>query len=161
MPIYSENEAEVEDRLASVFAGAAATASLAASAAASLKANPQEKLPPRLNAALSSMLRVVESVAALDVSTLLEQTPDHVPFPEELVAKLAQPPTELEDEVDATDRLKLVLADLRALLESPSSDVADRVEQFLGALSEAENAQAQALARGPLELESFVSPSPT
>lgn len=152
MPIYSDNEAELEDRLASFLAGAGATSSLAASAAATLKHDPSAALTPRLRAAVASVIEVVERAAMIDVS-LLDDPAGSSSYPEELVAKLAQPTGPEGPERKAGDAIRALLADLRSLLAGPSSDAAARVESFLGSLSQAENSQAQALARGSLELE--------
>ena len=150
MPIYSDDEAEVEDRLASLLAGAGATTSLAASAAAQLRANPSEELPPRLRAALESTVHFFERSATIDVSY---ETPNHLPVPEVLLAKLAEESPGAEVGGNARDFINRLLEDLRSLLIKPTSEIAARVEQFLSALSQAENSQAQSLARGSLDLE--------
>ena len=152
MPIYSDNEAELEDRFASFLAGAGATSSLAASAAAALKENSSAVLTPRLRAAVASVMEVVERAAAIDVS-LLESVVSGVSYPEELVAKLAQPLDVGGAGPKAGEAISALLSDLRSLLEAPSPEAAARVEAFLGSLSQAENSQAQALARGSLDLE--------
>jgi hypothetical protein len=159
MAIYSDNEAEVEDRLASYLAGAGTTSSLAASAAAALKADPQHPISPRLRAALEAMVRLMEAVMEIDLSPPAEGG-DRVPFPEELVAKLAQPSSTGDEAATAAEKVQALVTDLKLLLESPSADVAGRVESFLAALSRMENAQAQQLARGSLDLELLAS-SPT
>ena len=150
MPIYSDDEAEVEDRLASLLAGAGATTSLAASAAAVLKLRPDSDLPPRLRAALQSTVDVVERSASLDI---YEDRMGARPFPEELVARLAERSQAGEPPSNAREVINAILADLRSLLNHPSSEVAGRIEEFLAALSQSENATAQSLARGTLDLE--------
>lgn len=159
MPIYSDNEAELEDRFASFLAGAGATSSLAASAAATLRDDPSASLTPRLRAAVASMVEVVERATEIDLSQL-DDVGGGVSYPEELVAKLAQPSMDgsgaeagAEAGAQAVEWLKTLLADLRSLLDAPSSDAASRAETFLGSLSMAESAHAQSLARGSLELE--------
>jgi hypothetical protein len=67
----------------------------------------------------------------------------------------------MEAQASPRDFINLFLADLKALLEAPTSDVASRVEAFLRQLSEIETAQAQSLARGSLELELLAHPMPT
>jgi hypothetical protein len=158
MPIYSDNEAETEDRLASLLAGAGATTSMAASAAAALKANPEERLSPRLTAALASTLRQFERANTVPDEVFRGEST--VRFPEELVARLAHE-SPMEAQASPRDFINLFLADLKALLEAPTSDVASRVEAFLRQLSEIETAQAQSLARGSLELELLAHPMPT
>lgn len=153
MPIYSDNEAELEDRFASFLAGAGATTSLAASAAAALKSDPNVELTPRLKAAVSSVIRVFERAASMDVAHFQEGVAGEPHFPEELVAQLARPMAASQGEAEAREAITLLLADLRSLLSAPSAEVAGRVESFLGALSQAENSHAQALARGSLDLE--------
>lgn len=159
MPIYSDNEAELEDRLATVLAGAGATTSLAASAAAALKSDPNVELTPRLKAAVSSVIQVFQRAASMEVAHFQEAVAGEAHFPEELVAQLAQPMATSQNEAEARKAITLLLGDLRSLLSGPSVEVAARVESFLGALSQAENSQAQALARGSLDLE-FTAHSP-
>lgn len=159
MPIYSDNEAELEDRLATVLAGAGATTSLAASAAAALKSDPNVELTPRLKAAVSSVIQVFQRAASMEIAHFQEAVAGEAHFPEELVAQLAQPMATSENEAEARKAITLLLGDLRSLLSGPSVEVAARVESFLGALSQAENSQAQALARGSLDLE-FTAHSP-
>lgn len=153
MPIYSDNEAELEDRLASFLAGAGATTSLAASAAAALKRDPEVVLPPRLKAAVSSIVEVVERALTMNVTRFHDAVAGEAHFPEELVAKLAHPSTPARSEADARQAITSLLQDLQSLLSEPTVEVASRIEVFLGALSQEENAQAQALARGSLDLE--------
>jgi hypothetical protein len=153
MPIYSDNEAELEDRLASFLAGAGATTSLAASAAAALKSDPHVELTPRLKAAVSSVIQVVERAASMDPAHFQEAVAGEAHFPEELVAQLAQPVAPSQDESETREAITSLLGDLRSLLSAPSAEVADRVESFLGALGQAENSHAQSLARGSLDLE--------
>lgn len=158
MPIYSDNEAELEDRLASFLAGAGATSSLAASAASLVSQNPSAELSPRLKAAVTSMVQLVERVVAINVTAFDTEAGTMVQFPEELVAKLAQLPEDVS-RGEGVDVIHGILSDLRGLLDSPTPEAASRVEQFLGTLSRAENRQAQSLARGSFELE-FVSTGP-
>jgi hypothetical protein len=159
MPIYSDDEAEAEDRLASVLAGAGATSSLAAAAAAALKEDPKADLPPRLKVALESIVHVVERTASLDISVLSQERLNGLPFPEELVANLARQAPEANSSTNVKDLVNKVLADLRALLKEPAPDVAGRVEMFLAALSQSENSYAQSLARGSLDLEFLGTPA--
>lgn len=159
MPIYSDDEAEIEDRLASLLAGAGATTSLAASAAAALRLNPDiAELPPRLKAALESTVHVVERAADLDISILELERSAALRFPEELVAKLAQRSPEGTATESVKEAIKSVLADLRSLLAGPAPEVAERMEEFLTNLSQTESAQAQSLARGSLDLEFLGTP---
>lgn len=153
MPIYSDNEAELEDRLASLLAGAGATSSLAAAAAAMLKDDPTGTLTPRLRGALISMVRVFEGATTVDFSGGLDERDPKVQYPEELVARLAKPTPAGDSHSTATEMIGALLKDLKSLLEAPSKSAAVRVESFLGELSRVENAQAQTLARGSLDLE--------
>lgn len=153
MPIYSDNEAELEDRLASFLAGAGATTSLAASAAAALKSDSSFELTPRLRAAVSSVIQVVERAASMDAVHFKEAAAGEAHFPEELVAQLAQPRATADAEAEARQAISGLLTDLRSLLSEPSAEVASRLESFLSDLSKAENSHAQSLARGSLDVE--------
>lgn len=158
MPIYSDNEAESEDRLASLLASAGATTSMAASAAAALKANPEGPISPRLTAALVSVVHQFER--ANTVPDEVFRRDNSVRFPEELVVRLAHNGP-MQAQTSPRESIKRLLDDLKSLLDTPTSDVASRVEGFLRQLSELETAQAQALARGSLELELLAHPTST
>lgn len=152
MPIYSDDETEVEERLASLLAGAGATTSLAASAAATLRANPEKELSPRLRAALASVVRIVERAAALDPPDRGEEGRRDTQRPEELVVRnFASLSASGESDYPDTTMSDL-LSDLKALLDAPSPEAASRAERFLQTLSQAENTQAQTLTRGSFEL---------
>ena len=152
MPIHSEEEAELEERLASLLAGAGASSSLAATAAAMLRANPSKELTPRMLSAVRSVIEVVERALTIGAAFPAgEEAASRFAFPEQIVMSLVEQPRPRETSEPRQEAMISILNDLQSLLREPTVEVAERAEQFLAELSRLETLHAQLLVRGERE----------
>lgn len=142
MPIHSPTDVGAENGPDTDLAAAAVTSSLAATAASLLRNNPHMDLAPRLRRALETMHEHISKLANFDeedARLLMEPRLDNRPDVDQALAKIATMPEPLSDveyQVEGLqEALSNVASQIEELLATPTTEVAENIEEFLGILS--------------------------
>ena len=93
---------------------------------------------------MKSQLTEIDRFVNEDAGDLLSTHAEHRADPNQLIAQIATGDAVRADFSEVSEDLRRLASDIQALLDHPTAEVAQSVEAFFGAISDAESSRAQA-----------------